>query len=222
MRILNALIVHTALSATALWATVLPFTGPAGASFGNGIALPLACGNRVNANSDSTCSYGVGNGFTPGVSVQWGVILSNNTFVETLWRSWTTNYGSLQDVAYRSDGYAVRLTADSGLNVRLNSFDFAGYFADWPAGFSILDGSFNVLFQASGLTGPSTGFQSLSPNISGPVLYLMLNLPVAQGNVGIDNLNFDQVASSPVPEPSTLALLALALSAMLLRSGRRR
>src|SRR5437879_1832869 len=79
-------------------ATILTFDNLGIADFS---PISGAYGDRVNATSDAVGSYGMGNGFTPQITVEYrtldsvtGATLSNSL------NFWTAGYGNLQKVAF--------------------------------------------------------------------------------------------------------------------------
>jgi len=138
---------------------------------------------------------------------------------------WNSDYGDLSKVAYPSANGMVgeiAIVPAEGYGVRLVSFDMAGYsHADLTnTVMRLLDGSGNVLqnFAASGsvsIQGDGTGPQhsTFTPNLTfaGTVLLQW----GTDWNVGLDNLQFEAVPLSAIPEPSTWALLGLGVVGVL-------
>jgi len=138
---------------------------------------------------------------------------------------WSTGYGDLVNVAFASStGFLAEIsfTPDAGYGVRLNSFDLAGWpladYADQPL--VIYDANYNVLVNYSPLdvAGANGTHTFVAPNLThfGTIHIQFSNT----WNVGIDNVNFDQL--SAVPEPSTIASAAFAAVAGLVVLRRRR
>jgi hypothetical protein len=184
--------------------TVLLFENSSGQSFG---VIPQDYGDRVTASVQSGYHYG-GTADTPKIVVDY--VAANG---------WPSNYGDLTNVAYpatSSSILSVKLSADPGYRVALQSFDLAG----WPStdytinSVQVRDGNGFVLFSQSNLlvegdsVGPRHTTLSFAPLIA-PTLQVSIdatNITAAFGaeNVGLDNLRFSQV-----PEPASVSLLLM-------------
>ena len=191
------------------------------------VVIPSAYGDRVNGLSDAAGSYGMGNGFTPNIVVDYrtlnsgtGATLSNA--LDLL----TCCYGDLTRVGFATERLSmgeISLVADPGYSIRLNSFNLAGGsttdydFAHQPV--RIVDGSYNVVLDYTPynvLSGSS--HSTITPGITGSILRVQFG---DNWNIGIDNINFDQVADPnapssndpaiPNPEPGSIILLGLGL-----------
>jgi hypothetical protein len=189
-----------ALIAVAAQATVLTFDGLAA-----GGVVPADYGDRVTATTDSVTGwqYGLGNGFTPNVVVDYSSQIGEFSI-------WGAGYGDLTNVLghYSSGLGEVVLTPDPGYSVVLHSFDVA----PWSVGFpdsrvQVLNAAGDVLFD-SGLfqvvLGTHNTFPS-SPIVSTSALRIV-NTTNA-GALGFGYLGLDNVSLSQVPEPSVLGLL---------------
>ena len=184
-----------------------------------GDLIPNAYGDHITALSDGVGSYAQGNGFTPNIAVDYRHYDPDfpNPPIEYNLAYGDAEFGDLFDVAYNlTNGHLAEITLiPEDTMVRLNSFDLAYWtLAQTPAKqvIRILDHNQQVLFDYSAEDVPHDGLNhvTLSPDItsSGP-----LTIQFGQNyNLGIDNVNFDQV-----PEPATLSLLALAAPALLIR-----
>lgn len=197
-------------------ATVLTFDALAG-----GGVVPSGYGDRVSGDFGGW-GYVEGNGWTPNVGVAFDSLnLSDNGFAGAGLRLWGGGFGDLSMVAYTSGGDTgfagvFKFTPDPGYAVRINHFQLGGYpaadYDDQPIW--ITDAGFSVLWTGgSHVEGRETIGQvdiathsEFTPNFTSaqPIFLIYGN----NWNIGIDNIDFDQVA---VPEPSTLALVSLAL-----------
>lgn len=201
-------------------ATVLTFVRPDGSSFGNGVDIPATYGHRVSALSDAVGSYGMGNGFTPGVSIAYGNDAGSGFAAQVL-SGWTTQYDVLTDVAYSSITgpvtHIIEFSADSGLLVTLNSFDWANYQSRASsATFEVRDGANNLLWSDTySVSGGTSSLVNFAPNVSASTLRLQIEGDFF--NAAIDNINFDQEEISGVPEPSSAILVACGAALVALR-----
>lgn len=232
MRVTFALTALVFLSIQSVSATILTFDGllgPTGGPIANYNPISQAYGDNVNGPSDGAGSYLMGNAWTPNITTSYrtALISDNSTDVNYIdW--WNSNYGDLTNVGFAASAsgrYAeIALTAAPGFRVGLNSFDLAGWSqADHTnQTVAVLDGTSNtILFQETNGTiagaGPSHSHFGSS---DGSVRFIGQNLIIRYGyndwNVGIDNINFDQLpaADGAVPEPATFGLVGLALLAV--------
>lgn len=175
------------------------------------IDIPDDYGDRITSTSDSTTgfSYGEGNGFTPNITVSY---IPGGTIS---YRLYTSGFGdlsnALSDGDFNTPGEIV-LTPDAGHQVVLNSFDIAGWqnttYLDQQI--LVLNASDTVLFDSgfidvnSGLPDSHLTFLS-TPIVSSEALRIAVN---DFGNLGIDNINFDQMA---VPVPAAVWLFGSGL-----------
>jgi hypothetical protein len=164
---------------------------------GNGNAVDQNYGDNVTSTPNGSFSYGTAGGFTPNVT----------TAYTTGANFWDTAYGDLTNVIYQNQAtgnFALTLTADSGYNVVLNSFDLAG----WPNtdytinSVSVNNGSSDVFSQSSVAIEGDSGHSSFNfggtPLIASQLIisFDSSNLNTAADNIGIDNVRFSQQASS--------------------------
>lgn len=205
-----------ALFAVSAQATILTFDlDPAVGNYGD---IPGAYGDNVNAASDAVGSYSMGNGYTPNVTTEYRTWqISTNTVTHNHLDFWDFNYGGLANVAFSvtsADHFAeITLVPEPGWAIRLNSFDLAGYFkVDHPdSQVRIVDGdSKSTLIDYSPVTvlGAGSSYSTFTPNLtySGAI---SIRFGYNDWNIGIDNINFDQVTA--VPEPETYAMLLAGL-----------
>ncbi|HEX2099643.1 MAG TPA: PEP-CTERM sorting domain-containing protein, partial [Candidatus Synoicihabitans sp.] len=133
--------------------------------------------------------------------------------------AWDFNYGDLEHVAFpTTDGYVgeIAFVPAPDHAIHLVSFDLAGWFrVDRPITvLRLLDAAGNILFDfaANGpitIQGDGNGPQHSSFS---PDFYHVGVLRLQWGtdwDVGLDNLRFEGVHFTAIPEPSTTALLVL-------------
>ena len=215
------------LLATSAQATILTFDlDPSVPNYGD---IPGSYGDNVNAASDAVGSYLVGNGYTPNVTTDYRTWqISTDTVTDNNLDFWATGYGDLTNVAFSvvsGDHFAeITLVPEPGWAIRLNSFDVGGYYiTDHPSSqVRILDGTSNtILVDYSPVTILGTGgtHSTFTPGLTheGP---LSIRFGYNDWNVGIDNINFDQVAV--VPEPETYAMLLAGLGLVGFMARRRK
>ncbi|UJP03953.1 MAG: FxDxF family PEP-CTERM protein [Nitrosomonas sp.] len=215
------------LLAASAHATVLTFDlDPGLPNYGD---IPGTYGDNVNAASDAVGSYLTGNGYTPNVTTEYRTWqISTDTVAYNNLDFWATGYGDLTNVAFSvvsGDHFAeITLVPEPGWAIRLNSFDIGGYnVSDHPnSQVRILDGTSNtVLIDYSPLTilGSGGTHSSFTPGLTynGP---LSIRFGYNDWNVGIDNINFDQVTA--VPEPETYAMLLAGLGLIGFMARRRK
>jgi hypothetical protein len=209
---------------------------PASGSFGDFGFLPQGYGNRITSVIQDGFKYSLDGGATPNVVTKYG---APNGMVNLF--TWAEDYGDLHHVVFAQEPipFELRLVADPGFLVTLNSFDMAGWpHLDFPsiASVSVRDGAGNSLFSQSDvfIHGAASGPQHTHFAFSG-VTASELRITfdsttnghgtvLDSDDVGIDNINFSQSAASAVPEPASLTLLGLgvlALSGFTLKRGRR-
>jgi len=176
-------------------------------------------GDRVTSAVMGNHSYGSEFGFTPNVSIEYWVVNSGGTFPGN--STWTSGYGDLVNTVWSggfsgevpNDGF-VRLTADAGFTVNLHSFKTAVW-ATGPAnytGIEVRNESGTVLYSNS--TAHPVGSHVFHDFTASPLMGQALTIKYGQGWwITLDDVTFSQA----VPEPGTLALLALGLPALLRR-----
>lgn len=221
MRLLPLALALTA--AVPLTATVLTFDITGMTDYAD---IPAAYGDNVTSTANGSFSYGMGNAFTPNITVDYATINSAGGVVASNLEWWNLGYGDLQGVAFpvnNSSIAEITLTAAAGFQVRLNTFDLAGYpGADHPnSQVRILDAGGGVLLDYSpvNVQGDANGprHSTFSPAITAQ--QLRIRFAYDDWNVAIDNVNFDEVtaSASPVPEPSTWLLSAAGLAGLAYR-----
>lgn len=215
------------LLAASAQATVLTFDlSPDLPDYGD---IPGSYGDNVNASSDAVGSYLTGNGYTPNVTTEYRTWeISSNTVAYNNLDLWHSNYGDLRNVAFSvvNGGHFAEITLvpEPGWAVRLNSFDMGGYsVSDHPGSqVRILDGTSNtILVDYSPVTilGAGGTHSTFTPGLThnGPI---SIRFGYNDWNVGIDNINFDQVTA--VPEPETYAMLLAGLGLIGFMARRRK
>jgi hypothetical protein len=199
----------------------------------SGGRLPADYGDNVTSAAmpvlGGVFTYGeAGEGFTPDVKLDIFSAGASETVPHV--KLWQTGYGDLVNVIFtEGPGTAgapqlnIRLTANPGYMADLYGFDLAGFGSDYTiAGVSVtadattLFAESNVLVQGD-LNGPRHTTFNFEPPLSAAELLLVVdvsNLPAGiQDNISLDNLRFGQTPPR-VPEPASLLLAALAVSAL--------
>jgi hypothetical protein len=186
-----------ALLASGAQATTLTFEGAGPLGPGSGTAY----GDRVTSAGTGVTLAG---GATPNVVLDF--VPTNNSSPFSIWGS---GYGSLSFAlghgAFNVKGY-IELTPDAGWDVVLHNFDIAGWSASsYPdSRIQVLDTAGTVHFDSGVFTFPvSTTYTGYLSEPIRPALPLRLVIDDF-GDLGIDNLQFSQVAR--IPEPGTWAL----------------
>lgn len=188
-------------------ATVLTFdiTGAADGSF-----VPQAYGDRVISTTNGAFSYGLGGGITPSIVTDYVPADSSSDL-----SFWTTGFNDLANVVYNQPhdgtGFTIRLTADPGSMVRLDSFDLGNFGGAVTLGLRVEDGQGNSLFSMSNVPVGDSSQPHQHYDFSSGLIASEINIVVDttglnghSDNIGLDNIQFGQV-----PEPTTCALLLL-------------
>jgi hypothetical protein len=183
--------------------------------------------------------YGQGNGFTPNINVSYSKGSAAQLFEVHLE---APGWGS-QQIAYplalsgqngtANDLYYFNFSPLGASGVKVNSIDlvdFNGtltYSGTWKVykdsvlpGNVLSSGSFTT--SAGNMVGNPYVINTGSVEYYGDVILEIRRSAGARGNLGFDNVNFDQVDIVPAPEPSSAALLALGALVLVRRVKRQR
>jgi hypothetical protein len=171
---------------------------------GNGNVMPQEYGDNITALNMGDFHYGAAGGFTPNVMVSYADLSGNNITY------WKPGFNDLVGVLNNEDdgeaGYSVTFTADTGFDVSLLGFDLGNYgSAVTLPGLTITDGNDNILysqlnFNVSASSAPHMGFDF--SNILAHEIKVHVDTTGLGGNsdnIGLDNIQFSQVAAVPVP-----------------------
>lgn len=204
-----------ALSASAAaHATVLNFNNLTSAGVSCVGAGASSCyGDNVSAASDTYGSYSQGNGYTPNVGVSYA-----NTFAGgavnpglAIWAG--SSAGLVLGLPSGISQGIFTLTADSGYNVALNSFE-VGVFGDQSTVFQIY--SAGTLLSSIAVSSSTTVLELVG--LTAPEFTIVWT----NWNTGIATVNFDQSSVTPTPVPAALPLLATGLAGLGYLARRRR
>jgi hypothetical protein len=212
----------TSLMPLCLNATVLTFNGTSG-------SIDQTYGDRVTSLTMGAHGYGqMGEGFTPNVVVDY------DPSGGAAW-TWPGAYGDLPGpVLFESVDTAklqIKLTADPGYRVTLQSWDMATYGTIFHPdgetinGVTVYDAGGTPLFSQTNVYVPISthiSFETFPTPLVDTMLILEIdarNVTAAFGNedIGVDNIRFSQV-----PEPGNISLAAVAIGASLIAARRRR
>ena len=193
---------------------------------GNGSIMPQAYGDQVTSTTDGSFSYGATGGFTPNVVVDY---TSPDPPLDL--NFWTTGYSDLVNVVENEPdgeaGYTIRLTANSGLFVRLDGFDLGNFgSAVTLTGLRVVDGDGNVLFSMSNIAVAANSQPHMDFDFAGGLFGSQLDIIVDttgmggnSDNMGLDNIQFGQ---DVVPEPSAYAMLVFGVALFSILAARNR
>lgn len=188
------------VTALLVWAVLAGLAEATILTFDNLGNIPETYGDNVSALCDGVGCYGKGNGFTPNITVEYRTLTVGGGSGGTLFNAlglWPTNYGDLVNNAYPANPTStgeISLVPEPGWSIRLNSFDLAGWpnrsYSNQPL--RILDEDYNVLMELSPFFVPGQGRATVTPNLThGGILRIQFG---NNWNIGIDNINFDQIA----------------------------
>jgi hypothetical protein len=215
------------LSTTLVHASILTFDfNPALPNYGD---IPDTYGDNITAVNMGSFGYGMGNGFTPNITTDYAMrSTTTDALVLSNLDSWNVNYGDLTNIAFvpvNGGNYGqITLTAGAGMQVRLNSFDLGGYSQSNHLNSIVrirVDGLLVTDFLGT-ILGAGGTHSTFTPALTGTTI--QIEYGHNDWNVGIDNINFDEVAptTSSVPEPTSLALGSLGLAALAVVHRRKR
>lgn len=176
---------------------------PATGSFTDYGDLPQGYGNRVKTTIQDGFKYTLAGGPTPNVVVQH----STGALPEIL--TWGPDFGDLQNVITAVEPliFEIKLVADPGYNVTLNSFDMAC----WPHlnytinSVQVADGNGKLLFSRNNVLiygdpgGPQHTHFAFSGVTANTLLIRFDATNVDSDDVGIDNINFSQSRRISLP-----------------------
>jgi hypothetical protein len=176
--------------------TTLIFEPASGGSFGNYVELPQGYGNRVGSTIQDGFKYTLDGGRTPNVMVQH----SSGSLPQIL--TWGMDFGDLQNVvtSIEPSVFEMKLVADPGYKVTLNSFDMAC----WPHlnytinSVQVADNNGKMLFAQNNVliygdpTGPQHKHFTFSGVTANALVIRFDATNVDCDDVGIDNINFSQ------------------------------
>lgn len=196
-RLAAALVATLAAASGAAHATVLTFEGLPGSQLG-GSANP-GYGDRATAAGPGVGSAG---GATPNIVLDFVPTDSSAPF-----SVYGSGYGSLLSAlghsSFNVPGY-VQFTPDAGWDVVLNSFDIASWSSSaYPnSRLRVEDTTGKLLWDTGSFTFAGATTLAYAPQLrSTAPLRLYVN---DFGDLGLDNLQFGQVAT--IPEPGTWAM----------------
>jgi len=180
-------------------------------------------------------NYGQGNGFTPGITVahtlgtnatQQQYYNDGDAVVSPLWKD--VNFLIGTNAVFNITFSNAAAPLDS---IKVNSFDVFGYSTslahsltwtlrqDSEVG-AILASSGGVISLTTSTQGSPFTVTTNAPAYNGVVVLQIHHTLGSGGAFGMDNLNFDQIAYVPAPEPSSMMLLGLG-ALVLVRAKRR-
>jgi hypothetical protein len=218
--LLPASIVITSFFSTTVQATVLTFDQNPPITNHENINQDYG-DNVTNTTMPGNLQYDEnGEGFTPNVVVGYGP-LSPSTANPALW---TTGYGNLSNVLIKdADGFPylqVTFTADPGFRVRLHSWDMAAFSSAFSAdptidSLRVLDSDGQELLALSDVSiseSTHTSFDYSATPFVDDVLVLEFNA----GNLGnlSDDIAFDNIVFSQVPEPNAIMILLFGIGVL--------
>ncbi|WP_069792052.1 PEP-CTERM sorting domain-containing protein [Cyanobacterium sp. IPPAS B-1200] len=185
-------------------------------------SIPQGYGDNIDSIKDGFFNYEQGNNFTDKITVQYRTLsLSNfgtSNYSGTNGLSYYESasgddYSGLNKVAYAAGGDVIgeiSFIPETGVSVLLNSFDLSTYLNE-PGDnqrLAVFDENYNILWTSNGVTNSSDAFVNITENAKLTLLPNITHNGILRiqfgnsGNIGISNINFDQVLE--IPEPSSV------------------
>jgi len=195
-----ALLIYGLLT-VAVQATVLTFNID---GINNGNVMPQNYGDNVVAEDMGNFHFGAAGGFTPNVTVSY----ADPSGLDITY--WKNGFNDLNGVLNNEDdgesGYSITLLADAGFNVSLASFDLGNFSsAVTLPGLTIVDGNGSILFSQLNFAMPASSNPHLDFDFNSLLAQeLSIHIDTTglggnSDNIGLDNIQFSQVAVVPVP-----------------------
>ena len=195
-------------------ASVLTFQTDLGGAITDGDLATY--GDNIAATTQNGFSYGAEGGFTPGVTVSF-----------QNFSTWGEGYGDLPTVIWgstSSGSASLTFTADSGPQVRLQSFDLAGYFEHSSMirtldSITVSNGS--ASFTMTNVDVTDVGRTSIDFGSTAAAVGQSVTVTFTKSGGEFDYIGASNFQIAAVPEPATLAFGALAIVGILQRRRRR-
>lgn len=197
--------------------------------------VPDFHGDFVASSPEANEIYGVGpEGFTPNVAVSY---FDDGTGVSNLdW--WTTGFGDHVNVLFNDDDgdafFGMRLTADPGWQVSLESFELSSFLQNLSTDVQVSNPSGVIFDSGEFLASQSDGHYDFAPANSWVGQWIEINVDTSRlgsvsDDIGLDNVTFSQFLtprprppSGDVPLPAAAWLLLGGLGALAGLKARRK
>ncbi|HUW83372.1 MAG TPA: PEP-CTERM sorting domain-containing protein [Phycisphaerae bacterium] len=171
--------------------------------------IPGTYGDNVRSIYDGLGHYEQGAGWTPNITVEYRTFnLSDNSTRTNKLDYWSTGFGDLEDVAQSTSQSfmgEISLVPEAGWSVVLDGFGLGGYGDQLDQIVRIVDENYQILVDYSPVDVGGAGHNTFTPGLTHAGTVRIQFGP--NWNTGIDNVHFHQV-----PEPATLALVAIGLA----------